>query len=377
MLIYKLIPMLMAKYPDKDLTIDELSVFFFNYYPRLKPEEIDAFQSIFMQAAKAEVSEAQASDVLRTIEERAKAVEIAQHALDVSEGRKEFTSLHTIMEARASPREQLGETDFISDELSELKNETVTKAGLRWRLHSLNRSLGSLRLGDFGFVFARPETGKTTFLASEVTFFAGQVTQPILWFNNEEQGNKVKLRCFQAALGVPLEKLFSDVESCQVEYDRLTGRRIKIYDSGTIFRSEAEEIIKAGNPSLIIFDQIDKIRGFDADRNDLVMGSIYQWARQLAKTYAPVIGICQSDGTGEGTKWLTMSNVADAKTAKQAEADWILGIGRIHNEEFANVRHFNISKNKLMGDADTESSWRHARFDVLIEPEIARYRDLG
>ena len=64
----------------------------------------------------------------------------------------------------------------------ELYNETIATPGLRWRLGSLNRMLGSLRKGDFGFIFARPETGKTTFLASEVTNFATQLEQPILWF---------------------------------------------------------------------------------------------------------------------------------------------------------------------------------------------------
>jgi replicative DNA helicase len=71
-----------------------------------------------------------------------------------------------------------------------------------WRLKSLNTALGSLRMGDFGFVFARPETGKTTFLASEVTFMAEQTEGNILWFNNEEQGGKVKSRCYQATLGL-------------------------------------------------------------------------------------------------------------------------------------------------------------------------------
>jgi replicative DNA helicase len=64
--------------------------------------------------------------------------------------------------------------------------------------------LGSLRKGDFGFVFARPETGKTTFLASEISFMAEQLSDddgPSLWINNEEQSEKPMLRCIQATLG--------------------------------------------------------------------------------------------------------------------------------------------------------------------------------
>ena len=64
---------------------------------------------------------------------------------------------------------------------------------------------------------------------------------------------------------------------------------------------------------------LDKIKGFNSDRDDLKLGFIYQWARELAKQYCPVIGVSQADGTGEGKKWLTMDNVSGAKTSKQAK----------------------------------------------------------
>ena len=150
----------------------------------------------------------------------------------------------------------------------------------------------------------------------------------------------------------------------------------KLKDKVGIHKNEIESICRKYQPSLIIFDQIDKIAGFDADREDLRLGAIYIWARELAKNYAPVIGVCQSDGSGEGVRWLTMSNVANAKTSKQAEADWILGIGAIHDTGWEKVRFFHLSKNKLTGDPDSDPSKRHAKWEVLIKPEIARYADI-
>ena len=120
---------------------------------------------------------------------------------------------------------------------------------------------------------------------------------------------------------------------------------------------------------------LNLVRGFDGDREDLKLGAIYTWAREIAKTYCPVIGVTQADGTAEGKKWLTMDNVSNAKTAKQSEADWILGIGSTHAEGFEFVRHLHLSKNKLSGDTDTDPELRHGKQDVLIEPQIARYRD--
>lgn len=269
--------------------------------------------------------------------------------------------------------------DFVTDDLQTLVNSAITQPGLRWRLATLNHMLGSLRKGDFGFVFARPETGKTTFLASEVTHMATQLTDedgPILWINNEEQGSKVMLRVYQATLGCDLTTLYSGIETHKQTFLTLTKGKIKIYDSGTINKRTVEKLCEQVKPSLIIFDQIDKITGFDSDREDLKLGAIYQWARELAKQYCPVIGVCQADGTGEGVRWLTMQHVANAKTAKQAEADWILGIGKVNDPGYDNLRFLHLSKNKLMGDTDTIPDQRHGRREVLIEPTLARYKDI-
>ena len=228
-------------------------------------------------------------------------------------------------------------------------------------------------LNDFTVVH---NTGKTTFLASECTFMASQASSPVVWFNNEEQGEKVMLRCYQAALGRTLEQLFVSIAEARTAFRNITKGNLKLVDQASISRTEVEEVCNKIKPSLIVFDQIDKIGGFKADRDDLVLGEIYQWARELAKTFCPVIGVCQADGTAEGVKWLTMAHVANAKTSKQAEADWILGIGRSNDVGYEAVRHFNISKNKLVGDTDTIPDRRHDRWDVLIEPTTARYKDI-
>jgi replicative DNA helicase len=268
------------------------------------------------------------------------------------------------------------EDRFITDDLEELYEHTYKEQGLRWRLETLNKSLGSLRQGDFGFIFARPETGKTTFLASEATFMANQSDQPILWFNNEEQGSKVKIRCYQAALGLSLQELFRDRTKYSETYQGLVGNKIRIFDSASIHKKEVERLCREFKPALIIFDQIDKIKGFSEDRNDLELGAIYIWARELAKEFAPVIGVCQAGASGEGKKYLNMDDVVNAKTSKQAEADWILGIGVEHSAGMEYVRGLHLCKNKLQGDPDSIEEFRHARLDCLIQPEIARYKDI-
>jgi replicative DNA helicase len=290
---------------------------------------------------------------------------------------EQFRSLSDEVKSSFTDVDEAGlDRNIINKDLEGLFETTMKTPGLRWRLNSLNKSLGSLRKGNFMFVFARPESGKTTFLASEITHMVTQVDKPILWFNNEEQGEVVLTRCYQAALGLTIHDLMKDREENERRFNEITGGNIKIYDSASIHRRDVERVCKTFEPSLVVFDQIDKLQGFVGDREDLRLGNIYQWARELAKGFAPVIGITQADGGAEGKKWLNMADVMNAKTGKQSEADAILGIGKVDDPQLEFIRFLSISKNKLFGDSDTLPELRHGRIEVLIQPEVARYKDL-
>ena len=307
---------------------------------------------------------------------RCVAGELAKVALDVEDGSADLTDLlNKVKEFEADDITE-DAANTVNMDLSELYDTAIATPGLRWRLDWLNKSLGSLRKGDFGFIFARPETGKTTFLASEMTHMVTQTDGDILWFNNEEQGKKVAIRCYQALFGVDSETLFNNVDRYKEEYHELIGSKIKIYDyEDSSSYKRIESIIKEVNPALIIFDQIDKIKGFKNERYDLELKKIYQWAREIAKSYAPVIAVSQAGGTAEGKVWLTMDDVDSSKTSKQGEADWILGIGK-EQDNTSNMRFLNISKNKLIGDKDTLPDLRHGNKQCMIKPNIARYEDL-
>jgi len=235
---------------------------------------------------------------------------------------------------------------------------------------------GMLLVRRNGAVAVCGNTGKTTFLASEVSGFLSQTEQSVVWLNNEEDGQKVLLRIYQAFFGCRLEQLLANVKRYKEEFDKATGGRLKFYDESSISKSQVERIVERENPRLIVYDQIDKITGFAADREDLRLGSIYQWARELAKKKHSVIAVCQASGQAENTKYLEMNHVANALTAKQAEADYIIGIGKIHDMGSEKVRYLNLPKNKLMQDSDSDPNLRHGKFEVLLEADVARYRDI-
>lgn len=359
---------------QENCSIEELEAMYLESYPMTKDTDRKLLSDMLLKISDSPVTDTVIS-YLQTHRNNSIANELAVTALSVSEGRKsleELANVYSKFEHKHIEQDDV----FVSDDLDQLYNTQVGTPGLKWRLQWLNQSLGSLRKGDFGFIFARPETGKTTFLASEVSHFATQTERPILWLNNEEGGSKVMVRCYQASLGLTSRELFSDIAGNKARFMSLTGGRIRLYDDASMSSRTVEALCKSLNPALIVVDQLDKIKGFPEDREDLKLGAIYQWGRELAKDYCPIIAVSQADGQGEGVKWLNMGHVANAKTAKQAEADFILGIGKSNDEGMGDVRFLNISKNKLIGDADSNPALRHGRAEVLIKADIARYEDI-
>ena len=370
--LYVILIELHDKY-NKDISVEELQGAFYATYPNV---DKTAYNMLFEQLAAAVVSPEMANEIVQRMLTKQRALKISEVAFQVSQGLKtqdDLTALFT-----EQPKEVATTLPESDTDLETIVHSVHSTQGLRLRLDCLNKSLGSLRDGDFGFVFARPETGKTTFLASEISVFLSQEgnVRPIVWLNNEEDGNKVILRVYQAYFGVTSDQIFSNIPHYRAAFKEQVGDRFKFFDAATIGRRDVEQIVDKYQPGLVVYDQIDKIKGFANDREDLRLGSIYQWARELAKKSHAAIGVCQADGTAEGVRYLTMEHVANAKTAKQAEADFIIGIGRSHDDGLEYARFISLPKNKLLGDDDSIHELRHGRFETIIHPDIARYSDV-
>lgn len=381
--LYKLCITIERGYEDEQFVRfhrESFSLLFSKLYPgTIHHNLLNLHEKIFT----IEVPEALLHETIRRIRLQERAASLASAALSVSDGKEDPSTLTAVIEeylrndAALTLENSLERpSEFVTDDLESIVHNQNTKLGLRWRLGTLNRYLGSLRKGNFGFVFARPETGKTTFLASELTCMAEQPGEGnIIWFNNEEPGEEVMTRIYQATFGITYEELISDVPKYRSLYQERTRGRIKLVDNVGVTAKEAERIITQNPAALVVFDQIDKLRGFTGDRDDLTLASIYKWARGVAKLHCPVIGICQAGATGDGKKWLTMNDVDNSKTGKQAEADWILGIGKTYDSGLEALRYLHLSKNKLRGDSDRDPSMRHGKWEVKIAPEKARYED--
>jgi hypothetical protein len=357
-------------------SLEALEAKYLTLYPAIKDGDRQSLRTLIESVQSAD----EAEEIIPYLEKhltQAWANDVAHLALDVAQG-SDVAKLDEAIAQRESTLEiAANDVEFISTDLAELMEQDTVEGGLHWRLNCLNQSLGPLRKGNFGHIFARVNTGKTAMWVSEVTHMVQQVEKPILIFFNEEQGRDVVYRMYNAITGMTYLELTTNVKRAKDIWEQKVGDKIKfIDDPSKVNKITMEKIIAQVDPSLIIIDNMDKVKGFSADRKDLLLHEIYKWGRDLAKTYCPVITVGQADNSGHNSKVIDESQMADSKTAKPSEMDFIIGIGREDKEGYENMRYITVSKNKLRGDANTIEEMRHMRGKpVKILTQYSIYED--
>jgi hypothetical protein len=358
-------------------TVTELALCFHSCYPVVSGTEAELVEAIFSELNDVSVPDGGADILLRRLKQRHISSEIALAAVEVASGEGDYdTLLSRINELQSDSAAEEEENFFVSDDITEIQERLAAEPPFKFRLRTLNQILGGLRRRTFGFIYARPETGKTQLLASEGVWLAPQTKSCLLWINNEEDGIALVTRCYQAALLRDSAEIFRHSEKAKLDYYEKIQGKIKIYDKPTATAADIERIVRETEPDIIFIDQLDKLRGFKAERYDLEQKAKYQWARELAKRYnAAVVGICQAGGSAENKRFLDMNDVDSSHTAKQGEADWMFGLGRSDKVGEENRRFISVSKNKLPPVSGMVAEMRHAKVPILSVPELQIYED--
>jgi replicative DNA helicase len=341
---------------------------------------------MMLTKAKAFVPHHAHEEVVKTLIELDYLALIMDECEKVKEGSSDLEHVHIIATNALRDVERYIEKDelFVSADLSVIADR-ISSSGYEWRLDVLNRSLGPLRTGNFIIVAARVEVGKTTFLASEVSYLAQQLPKdrPVVWVNNEEESSVVFFRIVQAAIGKESKTIIADSKTAMEEYTVLMGGnkdKIRVTKDMNHVR-DLETLFREVNPGLIVFDQLDKVNGFKSEeREDITLGKIYKWARELARTYGPVIAASQLSASAVDMKdppFIGLDALRGSKTDKPGEADAVVTLGKYKEPktpEEEMIRTINVPKNKLPGGGVKHmESHRHGQFLVTIDPIRARF----
>lgn len=269
----------------------------------------------------------------------------------------------------------------VSENIDHLIDDMGNEHGIKWRLDCLNKAMRPLRGGDFGIIAARPDQGKTSFLCSELTFMAKQLpdNRPIIWLNNEGPGFAIRPRLMQAALNITMDELIAkkaDGSLYNDYFDAVGGEgKIRVMDVHGANTGQVEGIMEATHPGLIVYDMIDNVYGFgDAQRMDLRLERLYQWAREKAVKYdAIALATSQISEDGANMRFPGLSNLKDSKTGKQGACEFQLMLGSMEREPgLAGMRWLSLPKNKLR----RVNSMR-LQEEVQFDRDRARYKEMG
>lgn len=283
----------------------------------------------------------------------------------------------------------------VLDAIEDLLVAEENDVGLKFRQQVLNDHIKPLVGGDFLVFAARPDKGKSTWCADQVTFMAPQVDaiypdegRSILWFNNEGPGKRIVTRTFQSALNATVEDLVALSKQkpkdpkfktlIREKYAAALGGRmgvLRIMDIHGLWNHEVEDLMRLYKPALVVFDMIDNIKfGGEASNNgsrtDQLLEAMYQWARFMGVKYdCAIIANSQISADGDGIPYPTLPMLKDSKTGKQGAADVIITMGALNDPMLANSRYFGTTKNKKVRTGKRSSP----NCELLLDGDRARY----
>lgn len=343
-------------------------------------EQLAAYEAILPKIQQ-DATEEQTSAVMVQMLELRMAQETASVIERFNEG--DIANLHAeiaAIEIAFAADAEIKGIDYIRADIGDLLAEETDENGIKSRLSCLQDAMRGMRGGDFGIVAGRPDRGKTTFLASEATYWSPQLApeRNIVWLNNEGPGKRIIPRLYQAALGLPMSEM-RELHSRGVlvdEYIRAVGRidKIRIVDIHGMDTYAVENIIRDNNTGIVIYDMIDHIKGFgDAARTDLGLEEMYKWGREIAVKYDCIgIATSQISNEGDGMQFPTLGMLKDSKTGKQGACDFQLMIGASNDPGLQGLRYIGLPKNKLR----REGAAGDPRATVAFNPMIARFEDV-
>jgi hypothetical protein len=266
-----------------------------------------------------------------------------------------------------------GDEKFVTSSIKDILASHVTSGGYDWRFDEMNVMAGPIRPGDFVIVVGRPENGKTSFVSSETTYMATQFTSPtdkVVIFNNEEAGEKLLLRAYTCGLNMAASDIAKLPDPEAALRKALGGDRFLVYDDVNTSTYDVERVLSSVKPKIVVFNVLEKIRGFDKMDEVQRLKTLAVWARGLGKRFHCVVfAVWQADAGAEGERYIRKHQVYGSKTGAPSEADVIIGIGATFNPTEQDYRFFHLSKNKLSGGPKSDPRRKHgyavAHFDTM------------
>lgn len=369
------------QFPTHDTVDMDTFIPLFRIWHSSLPDERKSVFEVVLNNARTDVTPEVRQQVMRQVLELRLATEMGElltrfDAGELSNINSAIKTLQNAFKADAG----ISDSSYIKTDIHDLLDEENNEDGIRWRLDCLNDAMRPLRPGDFGIIAGRPDKGKTSFIASELSFMAEQLPpeKNVLWLNNEGPGKRIIPRFWQAVLGATKTELLTlrAAGLLKPAFIKKMGRvdKLRVEDIHGKDNYSVEQLIEANNAGIVVYDMIDNIRGFGTEaRTDQRLEEMYKWGRETAVAMEH-IGIATSQISVEGAnmQFPAMHMLKDSKTGKQGACDFQIMIGSKDDPGWAAVRWISTPKNKLRKDGGSADPRAAVKFD----PMRVRFSDL-
>lgn len=374
--LYQVITSAHDKY-EHDLSTDELMSLWSLHNPvATKAEKREIYHLIEDIKEAQPISLDIASDSIETLWRRYVGKYVAEIGLQVSEGNTEYwTKLLDFVDQHREGflPDDIGEPTTLS--LTEILEQEEKEGYLEFNLTPLARKIPGLSRRKFGIIFANSNTGKTAFVLTLALGPGGYVDQghKVLVLGNEEAATDTVQRAYGTALGLTKEQLRENRERNTEIFNSKFKDKFIIHGTQDWDMSRIEAAINKYKPAAVFVDQLDKVHvagKYNATHEKL--GEIYRQAREVAKRQNCVFwGVSQASNEATGRTRVTFDMMAGSKVSKAAEADLILGVGKLQGNEEGGVedptRWITVSKNKINGWHDTVICQLHHEVSRYVE----------
>jgi replicative DNA helicase len=338
-----------------NLTAGEVHSMLLTSNPALTKSSREDLADIFNRMR--DPSEEQNVDLHRKIVEdfwaRDQARIIGERAIDIYTGDStDFAPIKSILDRvsehsiKGSETYTIVEEDFL--ELIEREEEGVD---FPFDLNIIKDNLPGMSRGNLGIIFARPETGKTTFCAHLCASYIKNKHKVVYWAN-EDKASKIKLRIIQSYYKATKQEMIDDKTIIHEKYIKEIKPYFTLVDSVGTSVEELDQYCKLAEPDIVFADQLDKFRvSGDFGRSDERLKEIYIKAREIAKRNDLLFwAVSQASYEAHNRMSIDYSMMDGSRTGKAGEADVIIGIGKTGDVDADNyMRYLFVSKNKING----------------------------
>ena len=366
--IFETISSAQKKY-DSDIDVNTLLELHRSKYPALPDSSREPIEEVIKELDKYKPSnKIILKDLIIDFWKKDKAHKISDLSADIWLGNSDdFIALRTLVDsAIENTPEEEGNFQEVKDDVQDYINGWDQGFEFRFDLQSLADKIGGAGRGNLGIIFARPETGKTTFCTYLVAEYIRQGFK-VAYFANEEPGRLVKGRVFSAYLKRSIDEMKQNIEHSMEVYRNEIEPNLKLLEGRGITLQEIEKFVDIHKPDVVMVDQLDKVViSGNFSRTDEKLRALYESSRAIAKKQQVLLwSVSQASYDAQGRQEVDFSMLENSRTGKAAEADIIIGIGKNYGEEEDYIRHLCVSKNKLNG-------W-HGTVTCSIDIHRARY----